>query len=91
MAESADTLDVTGPVEHGAPGPGSTCTSGTTGPSSPAAGWWATTAPRSATAFKHGFAAAWSGERARESRAALLGDGPPDVCTGCALYHGVFW
>jgi radical SAM protein with 4Fe4S-binding SPASM domain len=41
-------------------------------------------------AFEDGFATVWSGERARGFRAALLSDDPPDVCKGCALYHGVF-
>jgi radical SAM protein with 4Fe4S-binding SPASM domain len=41
-------------------------------------------------AFEGGFDAVWSGPAMRAFRGALLTDDPPDVCRGCALYHGVF-
>jgi radical SAM protein with 4Fe4S-binding SPASM domain len=37
-----------------------------------------------------GFAAVWHGEAYRAFRERLLGEDPPDVCTGCSLYRGVF-
>jgi hypothetical protein len=36
------------------------------------------------------FPAIWSGERYQRFRAGLLGDDPPEVCRGCALYRGTF-
>jgi radical SAM protein with 4Fe4S-binding SPASM domain len=32
----------------------------------------------------------WAGPAYREFRRRLAGDEPPDVCRGCALYHGTF-
>jgi hypothetical protein len=37
-----------------------------------------------------GFAAAWHGEDYARFRERLLTDDPPEVCTGCSLYRGVF-
>jgi radical SAM protein with 4Fe4S-binding SPASM domain len=36
------------------------------------------------------FATVWQAEPYAAFRAALLGDRPPDVCRGCAMYRGVF-
>ncbi|HEV2777798.1 MAG TPA: radical SAM protein [Actinophytocola sp.] len=36
------------------------------------------------------FPSIWTGERYQQFRRRLLGDDPPDVCRGCALYRGTF-
>ncbi len=36
------------------------------------------------------FAEVWSGAAYREFRRRLMGDDPPEVCRGCALYRGTF-
>jgi len=36
------------------------------------------------------FAAIWHGEDYRRFRAGLLGDDPPGVCCGWAMYHSTF-
>jgi radical SAM protein with 4Fe4S-binding SPASM domain len=37
-----------------------------------------------------GFAAVWNSDGYREFRRRLLTDDPPEICTGCSLYRGVF-
>jgi hypothetical protein len=39
---------------------------------------------------ERGVTAVWDGEAYHEFRARLESDTPPDVCKGCAIYHGRF-
>jgi hypothetical protein len=39
---------------------------------------------------EQGVAPVWDGEAYHEFRARLESDNPPDVCKGCAIYHGRF-
>jgi radical SAM protein with 4Fe4S-binding SPASM domain len=39
---------------------------------------------------EHSFAEIWHGDAYRRFRTALLGDTPPDVCRGCAVYRRTF-
>lgn len=39
---------------------------------------------------ERGIESVWNGKAYTDFRAALASDRPPDVCRGCAVYHGVF-
>jgi radical SAM protein with 4Fe4S-binding SPASM domain len=39
---------------------------------------------------EEGVANTWNGAAYREFRARLESDDPPEVCKGCAIYHGRF-
>jgi radical SAM protein with 4Fe4S-binding SPASM domain len=39
---------------------------------------------------ERGIESVWNGKAYTDFRAALASDQPPDVCRGCAVYHGVF-